>query len=494
MGIRIKPALKDFLQNKFNFENPVVKKMVSGMVWNVSGTVLSNALMMVASIVTARILGVDQNGEYSVINSTVLMFSTFAGLGLGITATRFVAEYKNNNKEKCGRIIGMTNIVGLTSGCLMAIVLVIVAPWLASEQLNASHLKSGLILSSILLITNTINTIQNSILSGFEEFKKIAKLSIVQGVIAFPSYIGFTYLFNVNGLIIGQIIVSCIMLVLFEIENVKTAKQYSIHRDFRNVNREFGIMWRFALPSMLSNVMIGPVIWMGNTFITTTANGYFELGIFNAANQWRTVLIFLPTAVGRVILPLIVANKGNFRLEQINILFGWMIVNIIAIPILAAPELIAWLYGSEYSGQALNVSLLMVVLICCILSYKEGIARNLVSNNLMWWGFLSNALWGVTFLGLLWGIRSWGAIGISVSYLVAYFVTTVVFVPFYMRRKVVCRSLLISKEVVFMWVTLFIQMAGTVLTENIAVRSTTLILSLVALRQVGKMMKSSRLA
>jgi O-antigen/teichoic acid export membrane protein len=319
----------------------------------------------------------------------------------------------------------------------------------------------------------------------------MAKLAIVQGIIAFPIYIAFTFFWGVKGLILGNITVGLMMIVLFGIENFKARKQLAIQMDIRKAYQEFGIMWSFSLPAMLSNIMVGPVTWLGNTFITTTKNGYFELGIFNAANQWRSVLTFLPVAVGSVILPFIVTNKGNARLERINILLGWAIVNCFAIPVLVAPELIAWFYGSEYSGQSFNVSLLLIVLICCIFAYKEGIARNLVSNNLMWWGFLDNALWGGAFLGLLWKIRSWGATGIASSYLAAYVITTIVFVPFYIRKKVVDRSLLISKEVILMWIALLIQLAGTLVIQHIAVRVVTFIFSIVALWRVGKMMMKS---
>lgn len=480
--------LKKLIQQKLTFENPITKKLIGGMAWNIIGTVFSKAFLMIASVITARMLGVDKNGEFGVINSTVLMFSTFAGLGLGTTATRFVAEYRNVDKEKCGRVIGMTNLIGIISGVIMAMALVVLAPWLAMKQLNAPHLSSGLMLASIMLITNTVNTIQISTLSGFEHFKGIAKLSIIQGLISFPIYVIFTHFLGVNGLIIGYIIIGCIMLTLYEIENHKVRKMYGIHMDIKNARKELYIMWKFSLPSMMSNVMVGPITWIGNTFITSSANGYFQIGIFNAANQWRSVLIFLPTAVGSVILPLIVANKGNERLQKVNILFGWIMVNCFASLILTAPELIAWLYGKEFIGVELNVSILIVVLTCCILSYKEGIGRNLVSNNLMWWAFMSNALWGVTFLGVLWFIHDWGAIGIATAYLISYVVTTIVFVPFYIRRGVVQRSLLISKEVIFMWVALFSQMAVTAITQNIAIRSLMLSVSIYAIWLLGKMM------
>lgn len=70
-----------------------------GNFWNVFGSVGSKILMMLASLLTARILGADRNGEFAMINSTVGMFSTFAVLGLGTTAMRFVVEFKESNKK-----------------------------------------------------------------------------------------------------------------------------------------------------------------------------------------------------------------------------------------------------------------------------------------------------------------------------------------------------------------------------------------------------------
>lgn len=490
----MKKNIMNFIKKYYNFENPIINKLINGMAWNVIGTVLSKVLVVIASILTARILGADRNGEYSVINSTVLMFSTFAGLGLGITATRFVAEYKSKDKERCGRIIGLTNLFGFLSGFIMAITLIILAPWLAKEQLNAPHLDFGLRLASVLLVTNTINTIQVNTLSGFEDFKSIAKLSVIQGTISCPIFVVLTYLLKVNGLIFGHILVSCIMLILYGIVNYETRKKHGISIDIKGISQEAIILWRFSIPSLLSNVMVGPITWIGNTFITSIENGYFELGVFNAANQWRTALTFIPTAVGNVILPLIIANKGEEKLERINILLGWVIVISIAIPLLAFPEIITFLYGDEYIGQSFNISILVIILISCILSYKEGITRNLMSNNLMWWGFLSNTLWSISFLFILWSIRNKGAIGLSTAYLIAYTIATIIFVPFYIKRGIVDKSLIVSKEIVLMWIVLIGQMMVTILTSNIFIRITTMLLSVVALCKVIKIMLKSEIA
>lgn len=478
----------NLIKRKVNLNSPIVKKLINGMAWNVIGIVLSKAFIMIASIITARILGADKNGEFSIINNTIIMFSTFAGLGLGTTATRFVAEYKIKNKEKCGRIIGVTYLFGFVSGCLMAIVLLISAPWLATEQLNASHLESGLRLASVLLVANTINTIQISVLSGFEDFKSIGKLSIIQGVISFPILILSTQLYEVNGLILGNIIISLIMVILYAIKNNNIKKNFEVFIDIRVTSKELHILWKFSLPSMLSNVMVGPIIWIGNTFITSTANGYFELGIFNAANQWRNLLIFIPTAIGNVILPVIIANRREKHLERINILLGWVIVITIAIPLLTFPELITFLYGNEYMGKSFNISILMVILTSCILSYRQGISRNIISKNLMWWGFLDNSIWGIIFILVVWFLRDLGAIGLSISYVVAYIINTIVFVPFYIKKGVVHKSLIISKTVLLMWFALFIQMIGTVVSSNVCIRVLSALFSMLALCLVIKLM------
>lgn len=470
-------------------KNTFANKLIGSMFWSIGGTLLSKIFMIITSILTARILGVDQNGEFGVINSTILMFSTFAGLSLGITATRFVAEYKKNDIEKCGRIITLTNTAGLVSGIIMALILFILSPFIAENMLNAPHLSLGLKLASIVLFTNTFNTIQSSTLAGFENFKGIAKLSIIKGIIALPIYITLTLIYQVEGLILGYIVIGIIMIILYSYENYKVAKRFNIKLSFKNIRNELGVLYKFSLPTLLSSIMVAPVVWIGNVFITNIPNGYSQLGIFNAAYQWHMVLILIPTAVGNVILPSIIQNNGKKSLEIINIILGWIIVVSFAIPIIIFPELFSWLYGDEFVGNTFDITLLIVVLTCCLLSFKEGISRNLVRNNLMWWGFLDNLLWGFIYLISLWFLRNYGAIGIAFSYLISYITAFFVFIPIYLKKGLVDYSLLASKEVIYLWGGLLIQITGSMFFDNIILRFVTLILIIYLLvKLINKML------
>lgn len=95
-----------------------------------------------------------------------------------------------------------------------------------------------------------------------------------------------------------------------------------------------------SISNMLSNVMVGPVIWVANVIIINTPGGYGQLGIFNAADQWRYALTFLPGVIGNVLLPLLSANinEKNEKLETINVFSSWFLVIIIGLPLIAFPN------------------------------------------------------------------------------------------------------------------------------------------------------------
>ena len=49
------------------------------------------------------------------------MFQVFAGLGLGLMATKYVAEFRTNDPQKSGRIIVLSNLVAAGIGVVIAL-------------------------------------------------------------------------------------------------------------------------------------------------------------------------------------------------------------------------------------------------------------------------------------------------------------------------------------------------------------------------------------
>jgi hypothetical protein len=158
--------------------SPTRRRLASGAFWGGVGGVVSRGALLVTSFFLARILGQAQFGEYGVVNSTSAMLSAVAGLGVGTTATKYVAQLRNTDKRRTGRIISLSSMVTWISGTLYGLVFVVLAPWLAEKTLAAPHLTQVLRISSISVVLGVINGAQQCSLAGFEAFRISALVNI----------------------------------------------------------------------------------------------------------------------------------------------------------------------------------------------------------------------------------------------------------------------------------------------------------------------------
>lgn len=437
--------------------NGLYTRLFNGVMWNMIGLILSKGITLFISIIIARALRPEIFGQYGMINSTVSMFAVFAGMGLGVTTTRYVAKYRKEDPTQIGAIIGLTNGVAIITGIVMATILFVLSEWLAKNYLNAPNLGSALRIISPALIFNTFSGVQTGSLSGFEEFRSIARVSIINSFISVPIILIGMLINGLNGLLWANVIVAIILVVMNTRELSKIFKKYKIKLEFNGVLKQKKILWTTAVPAMLSNAMVGPVTWFANTIILSQNNGFSEIGLFNAAYQWRILLTFIPSTVTSVFLPILITEPNNKKMEKINILFSWIVVIVCALPIITFPEIISMFYGGQYSGQVFNIMLILSVLIACIMAYKEGISRKLITNNLIWFSFASNMVWGGLLIVFTYVFKNQGGIGLSIAYTLAYILNTVIFIPYYLKKRIISRELIISKRILVIWAVIVVQ-------------------------------------
>ena len=101
------------------YASAYAKELISGSFWSIVGSAISRGLIFIAWIIVGNILGSGEFGAFGLIRDTIIMFTSFAGLGLGITASKFVAEYMGNDKGKATRIIALTMQFGVIIGLLL---------------------------------------------------------------------------------------------------------------------------------------------------------------------------------------------------------------------------------------------------------------------------------------------------------------------------------------------------------------------------------------
>ena len=314
-------------------------RFARGAAWSLIGAVISQGCSLVASVITARLLGREQFGGYGIIQNTVGMFGVFAGMALGLTATKYVAEWRLTDPDRTGRIIALSTAVALGTASTATFVLFVVAPWLAASTLNAPHLYLELRIAAGALFLNALNGAQTGVLAGFEAFRAIARVNLIRGVLAFPLAVAGVLLWGLPGAVWALVASAALGWILNHFAIQAECRQNRVPVRWERFWSERVILWRFSLPAFLGGAMASPAMWAASAVLANQPRGYAEMGIFSAANQWRTAVLFLPSLLSQPLLSMLsnVAGLGNFasfrKLLRANLLLTFALSATIAAPI-----------------------------------------------------------------------------------------------------------------------------------------------------------------
>ena len=423
--------------------SPIGLRLARGAFWSFAGAVISRGLMLLSSIIIARILGKAIFGELGIIQSTIGMFGVFAGFGLGMTSTKYVAEFREKDPAKAGRIIALAEIITLITGFIMMALLFIFAPLLAAKTLAAPQLAGLLRIGSILLFLNAINSVQTGSLAGFESFRTIANINFLVGLASFPLLLIGVYFGKLSGVVWGMIGTMGFSYILNYLAIKKETDKYKIKIDYPKALQEKNILYNFSIPACLSGIMVLPVTWICNTMLVNTSNGYAEMGIFNAANQWYIALLFIPGIFSQPLLPILSERIGQRDKQNAKKLLNYLIrINgYIAIPIVIIGSLlspyIARLYGPSFAGAWLTI--IVVLFTAGLLAIQIPVGQVISASGKMWLGLLMNTGWGIIFIIFTLILINKGALGLSISRGIAYSfhaIWTLGFAYYYINKKI----------------------------------------------------------
>jgi O-antigen/teichoic acid export membrane protein len=407
----------------------VGSRLVRGAFWSLTGTVLARALGLLSSIIVARVLGKQGYGQLGIIQITIEMFGIVGGFGLGVTATKYVAELRRSDPHRSGRIIGLCSLVSWMTGAIMAVALALLAPWLAGKTLHAPQLMPLLRIGSLLLLFAAVNGAQVGVLSGFEAFKVRARITLFGGLINFPLMVAGVYFGGILGATWALVASSGANCVLNLLALRKEAHEHGIPLSYRGCFQERLLLWRFSIPAVLTGVVYSPIAWTANVLLVNQPHGYGEMGVYNAARQWQNLLLLLPNIFASVALPIFSSslNSGKatdnyhktFRISQ-------TIAVLVAFPFCAAlmftSEWLLKLYGKGFAeGVPVVIGVLLGALIQCI---GATCGPAIQAKGKMWIGLYYNLVWGILFLtGSALFVARFGASALSFSAAFAYLIT-----------------------------------------------------------------------
>ncbi|OGR38916.1 MAG: hypothetical protein A2X29_12445 [Elusimicrobia bacterium GWA2_64_40] len=396
--------------------SPLLSRLAVGTFWSLAGLVASRLCGLLASVLIARVLGGRGFGELSIIQGTVGMFSVFAGFGLGMTVTKHIAEFRHGDPERAGRLIGLCSSVSVLTGALMSMLLVFLSDHIASRVLSAPHLSGLLSISAPLLLLGAWSGVQVGALSGLEAFKRIAKINLATGLLNFPLMVGGVLLGGLTGAVVGLLFVGLAGCLIGSWVLRSELRAAGINVRYSGFHKDAWILWKFTLPSLLSGLMVSPVAWACSAMLANQPDGYSELGVFNAANQWRLLSLSVPAILMQVTLPIMAGGgagiSGKDRRNQllhtlkINFAIGSLLMVVFS---LFSPFIMGW-YGDGFRGRW------GVFIVAQAVTFMQALQSPVVAywtaQGEMWENFMANALWGGAVIFFSWICIGKGALGL----------------------------------------------------------------------------------
>lgn len=408
--------------------SPVLYRLVRGSFWSLTGAAFSRGATLIAFIIVARFLGKEGFGQLGIIQSTVVMFGTFAGFGMGLTATKHIAEFRTREPAKAGRILGLSGMVSLISGGLMAVALVILAPWLAAKTLAAPHLGGLLRISAGLLFLIALNGAQTGALAGFEAFKTIAKVNLLAGLLSLPLMVGGVWLGGLRGAVWGLVASMGVNWSLNHLALAREARKAGVPFTFKGCGQELQILWQFSLPAVLGGALVGPVLWACNAMLVNQPGGYAEMGLYSAVTRIKQAPEMILVSLMAPMLPILSEQFGKKDVASYNrtVLAAFVISCGLLVPFglmgTSLPDLLLLPYGAGFKGDPGLVQWLLVHSILVGLFWPFG--SILASMNRMWFAWVYNVSWGGVFLllsALL--IPHYSALGLASAFAISYLIT-----------------------------------------------------------------------
>jgi O-antigen/teichoic acid export membrane protein len=371
----------------------IKRRFLKGAFWNSAGAVSAQIFRMASAIFLARLLGKEGYGEYGMVISTLGMFGAFASLQQSASASVFVAQYRETDKPRTGKIIRLTFYITLVMAAGTGLIIFFISPSMSQGVLKNQHLTSSLRFAACLIFLTALNGALSGILTGFEAFKRLAYLSVITNFLSLPFIVVGALWLGLPGVFLGNILVQAVLTFVYYEDIRHRARANGIHINEHGYLSELKMVLLFSIPTMGASMISGPATWASNAFLVNQPGGYGELGIFQAAQQWRSAVLMLPSLINSSALPLLanaVSNRKSFvKTAWYNILSCGGLAIAAGLVFILFSKFIMSIYGKEFRGGTLVLAL--TVLMAVLQAVSQALTQVMISTNRVWTHFAVNA-------------------------------------------------------------------------------------------------------
>ena len=346
-------------------------KLFKDAFWAVFGNGMGNAMMLLAGIFIARLLGKDLYGEYGIVKSTMFYVASFATFGLGFTSTKYIAQYMTERKQYVKSIVRDSMTITLAFSGTIAILLIIFAQHFA-DYVEAPSLKLAFQALAGVIVFKAMTTTQIGLLSGFKEFKGIARNSVASSVFLLVSCIPFTYFYSLKGSLLALLSSQAFNMTI-NYFSLRKLTQKLPDQENKTFKKEL-ILFSFPVALQESSFTVCHLLTI--MFLTKFSSAS-ELGLYSAGAQWNSVIMMIPVLLNNVVLSHLSGNASN-KTDHHKTVKMMLLVNLICtlIPFIVVyilADFIANFYGPTFYElpALLRIVIFSTIFECCSSVFKS---------------------------------------------------------------------------------------------------------------------------
>lgn len=329
------------------------KAALSGMSWNLFSRIFSNGSQLVIYFVLARLLNPTDFGVIAIVLVFINISNIFAIAGLGAA----IIQNEEYNKKKSDTIYFTSTSLGI----IICVLLYFAAPFIAQLYDTEADLVLLIRISSPIVIFNSINSIQTSILQRELNFKIMFYITSIPNVIAGLAAIVLAYFgFGVYSLLLNNFLGTLISIVVCFIFFVEIPRlTFNIKHAASSLNYSYKILVTALLDEVNKSVF------------TLSIGKYYSNNILGNYNIGRQIPGFvsatLNATISSVFFPFY-AKRNNENLDSSLIyrkvirVLNFIIFPCISIVYLISTDFVIFFFTEKWRGCIYFLNMFSIIL------------------------------------------------------------------------------------------------------------------------------------
>jgi len=281
----------------FGAEGTLRRRLQTGFLWNVVAAVFNQGSTFLLGLVVANIVGREQFGVYALLQSTIMLFANIAQFAMGLTTTKYVAEFRSSDKVRAARVLAASLSVATGAGVAAAVIVWVAAPVIAGRILGHAEIASLIRIGAAAIAFIVLGGVCTGALAGFENFRYIALCGVVSGIVYIGAGAFAAVQWGLPGVVASVAVSAAIQAAILLVLVLREARRQGVTpgiEAFRRIPLEMPLLTGFAFPAALAGFSTLPTLWIVNAVVARQAAGLTEVALFTAANSIRLIVTFVP--------------------------------------------------------------------------------------------------------------------------------------------------------------------------------------------------------